>query len=62
MIPKYPYEVAMFPRENGTPVRKVCETVVSALAIRDENIGRRQWRKIVVSLILDESESTWKQK
>lgn len=62
MIPKYPYEVVLFPREGGKPVHKVCETPESALAIKQENIGKRQWRKIKVLLVIDESDGTWKDK
>ena len=61
MIPKYPFEVILFPRDQGNrPTRKVCETLELALAIKNENVGRRTWRKIVVVMVLDETESTWR--
>ncbi len=64
MIPnKYPFEVLLLPRDRDyKPQRKLCDTLEAALAIKHENVGRRVWRKIVIMMILDEVEGTWRDK
>lgn len=63
MIPRYPFIVIVhFKSEvKRHPVTRQFDTLSSAIAMRDENIGRRDVHKVVVGVELDVIEN-WSKK
>lgn len=59
MIPRYPYVVIIhYKAETRKPVvTKQFETLATAMAMRNENIGRKYVHKIVVGIELDVTEN-----
>jgi len=58
MIPRYPFTVTIEYREEvkRKPISKSFDTLISAVAALHENIGKRDVRRITISLILIQSE------
>jgi hypothetical protein len=55
MIPRWPYTVNVQLRNGTRPICKTFDTIKSALAMRDEHVGKANVVRVTVTLILDEA-------